>query len=192
MIRRSTSSPSPRRTRSTSPSRSARCSRQGRLLRKTSSHKPCRREGDGGRPQQKSGRVTVVGFNYLKKPDRRAGREIVQSGESGELIAFAAFMPGTTWSTLKRRTVFEPIRTAACAHDLGSHIISLARHLVGRSTKCRRRPERCTRHARRPRGRSRSRSTTTAMSSLGSPMACSARSLRAGCRLAERCSSSSS
>ena len=80
-----------------------------------------------------SGRVTLVGFNYLKNPiigarprDRRVRRDRRARSPS------AASTPRTTWPIRTRRYSFrtDPVGGGVLM-DLGSHIISLARHLVG-------------------------------------------------------------
>ncbi len=79
-----------------------------------------------------SGRVTVVGFNYLKNPIVGLAREIVRSGEIGEIVAFRGIHaedymvdPASPHSF---RT--DPVGGGVLM-DLGSHIVSLARHLCG-------------------------------------------------------------
>jgi predicted dehydrogenase len=57
-----------------------------------------------------AGIKTMVGFNYLKNPITALAREIIASGEIGELIGFNG--PGAVG-------------------DLGSHVVSVARYLMG-------------------------------------------------------------
>lgn len=80
-----------------------------------------------------AGIKTMVGFNYLKNPITGLAREIVSSGEIGEVIGFRGIHaedymadPAApyTWR-------LEPSGGAGVVTDLGSHIISLARFLVG-------------------------------------------------------------
>ena len=82
---------------------------------------------------KKAGVKTVVGFNYLRHPLMSLAKEIITSGEIGEVISFRGvhledYMadPSGPWS----------FRTdAAGGHgaiaDIGSHILSLARYLMG-------------------------------------------------------------
>jgi predicted dehydrogenase len=81
---------------------------------------------------QKSRRVTLAGFNYLKNPIVGLAREIVRSGEIGELIAFRGIHAEDYMVDPEAPHSF---RTAPVGGgvlmDLGSHIVSLARHLAG-------------------------------------------------------------
>ena len=79
-----------------------------------------------------SGLTNAVGFNYLQNPMIALARDIVQGGEIGEITGFRGihaegFMadPATPFNWR-----CEPEGGGALA-DLGSHIISFARHLVG-------------------------------------------------------------
>jgi len=82
---------------------------------------------------ERKGVKTAVGFNYLKNPMVTLAREIVASGEIGEVISFRGIhaedymtdpLAPFTWRL-----------DAAGGHgvvaDLGSHIISIARFVVG-------------------------------------------------------------
>jgi predicted dehydrogenase len=81
---------------------------------------------------QKSGCVTVVGFNYLKNPIVGLAREIVQSGEIGELVAFRGIHAEDYMVDPEAPHSFRTDPDGGgVLMDLGSHIISLARHLVG-------------------------------------------------------------
>ncbi|BAI74762.1 oxidoreductase (plasmid) [Azospirillum sp. B510] len=79
------------------------------------------------------GVVTLVGFNYLKNPMIALAREIVDSGEIGAITGFRGihaedFMADPahpfTWRC-------EADNAGGALADIGSHILSLARHLVG-------------------------------------------------------------
>jgi predicted dehydrogenase len=79
-----------------------------------------------------AGAITMVGFNYLHNPMIALAREIVQGGEIGEVTGFRGIhaegfmadpMAPFSWRC-------EPEGGGALA-DVGSHIISLTRHLVG-------------------------------------------------------------
>ena len=80
-----------------------------------------------------AGVATFVGFNYLKNPLTRLAREIVASGEIGEVWGFRGvhaedYMtdPAAAWTWR-----LDPRGGAGAVADLGSHIISLARFVVG-------------------------------------------------------------
>ncbi len=82
---------------------------------------------------RKARAVTVVGFNYLRHPLIRLAREMVASGEIGEVIGFRGvhledYMadPKTPWVFR-----FDPAGGHGALSDIGSHILSVARHLAG-------------------------------------------------------------
>jgi predicted dehydrogenase len=79
-----------------------------------------------------SGLVTLTGFNYLKNPIIGLVRDIVRSGEIGELIAFRGIHAEDYMVDPAAPHSFrtDPVGGGVLM-DLGSHIISLARHLVG-------------------------------------------------------------
>ncbi len=80
-----------------------------------------------------AGVVTTVGFNYLKNPLIATAREIVQSGEIGTVTGFRGihaedFMADPDAAFSWR---CEPEQAGGALADIGSHIVSLARHLLG-------------------------------------------------------------
>ena len=81
-----------------------------------------------------SGVKTLVGYNYLHNPLIKLAEEIIGSGEIGEIVHFrgahyedylADPEAPFTWRSSKAKS------GAGVVADLGSHIISLARRLVG-------------------------------------------------------------
>lgn len=77
--------------------------------------------------------ATFVGFNYLRNPMTALAREIVEAGEIGEIRSFRGIHaedymsdPAEPWSWR-----LDPGGGGGAMADLGSHIVSLARHLVG-------------------------------------------------------------
>jgi predicted dehydrogenase len=79
------------------------------------------------------GRVTLVGFNYLKNPIVGLAREIATSGEIGEIVAFRGIHAEDYMCDPASPHSFrtDPAGGGGVSMDLGSHIVSLARHLVG-------------------------------------------------------------
>ena len=80
-----------------------------------------------------AGVKTQVGFNYLKNPLVVLAREIVASGEIGEVIRFRGIHdedymsdPLTPWSWR-----LDPAGGHGAVADIGSHITSIARPVVG-------------------------------------------------------------
>ncbi len=81
-----------------------------------------------------AGVKTMVGFNYLKNPVTALAKEIIDSGEIGEVFGFHGhhfedYMLDP--DTLVSQWRFDPRSGDGANADLGSHIVSLARHLVG-------------------------------------------------------------
>jgi predicted dehydrogenase len=76
---------------------------------------------------------TIVGFNYLRNPMMALAREIVTSGEIGELIGFRGVHLEDYLADAAAPFQFR--LDPACGHgviaDVGSHILSLARYLGG-------------------------------------------------------------
>ena len=82
---------------------------------------------------EKAGIVTQVGFNYLKNPMLALARQIIASGEIGDVRTFRGvhaedYMADAaapwTWR-------LDPAGGGGALADIGSHILATARHLVG-------------------------------------------------------------
>jgi len=76
---------------------------------------------------------TQVGFNYLKNPLLALARDIVASGEMGEIVSFRGIHaedymadPATPWHFR-----MDPAGGGGVVADLGSHITAIARFLLG-------------------------------------------------------------
>lgn len=76
---------------------------------------------------------TQVGYNYIKNPLLRLAREMIVGGELGEIFGFRGthaedYMadPDTPWSWR-----LDPPGGGGAIADLGSHIIGMARYLLG-------------------------------------------------------------
>lgn len=81
-----------------------------------------------------AGVTTIVGFTYLQNPGLALARELIERGELGDLFSFTGFFSADTmidpdvpytWRTDRSRA------GGGALGDLGSHMVSLARHLVG-------------------------------------------------------------
>jgi predicted dehydrogenase len=79
------------------------------------------------------GVVTQVGFNYIKNPLLKMAREMVEAGELGAITGFRGIHaedymhdPATPWSWR-----IDPAGGPGVIADLGSHIIGMARFLLG-------------------------------------------------------------
>lgn len=84
-----------------------------------------------------AGVPTFVGFNYLRNPMAALARQIVEAGEIGEIWNFRGIHaedymsdPGEPWSWR-----FDAAGGGGALADLGSHIIAMARHIVGPITQ---------------------------------------------------------
>jgi predicted dehydrogenase len=82
---------------------------------------------------ERAGVKTQIGFNYIKNPMIALAREIVASGEIGEVVSFRGIHAedymagsGTPWHWR-----LDPAVGGGVVQDLGTHIIAMARHLVG-------------------------------------------------------------
>ncbi len=80
-----------------------------------------------------AGVVTQVGFSYLKNPLIKLARDMIAAGELGEITGFRGIHaedymadPQTPWSWR-----LDPSGGAGAVADLGSHIIAIARFLLG-------------------------------------------------------------
>ncbi len=82
---------------------------------------------------EKAGVKTQVGFNYIKNPLLKLARTMIASGELGEITGFRGihaedFMASATEPYSWR---LDPTGGAGAVADLGSHILSMARFLLG-------------------------------------------------------------
>ena len=80
-----------------------------------------------------AGVCTMVGFNFLRNPMVKLARQIIESGELGEVTAFRGIHAE---NYMADPDVPHSFRTDAAGgggalSDLGSHIISIARYLLG-------------------------------------------------------------
>ena len=81
----------------------------------------------------KAGAKTIVGFSYLRNPLVGLAHEIVASGEIGEPVGFRGVHLEDYMSDPARPWSFRlgPTGGHGAIADIGSHIISIARHLMG-------------------------------------------------------------
>ncbi|MDI9221445.1 Gfo/Idh/MocA family oxidoreductase [Pantoea sp. EA-12] len=89
------------------------------------------------RAAEKAGVVTQVGFNYIKNPLLKHAKELIAAGELGDITGFRGihaedFMtsPQVPWSWR-----LDPTGGAGAVADLGSHILGMARFLLGPITE---------------------------------------------------------
>lgn len=80
-----------------------------------------------------AGVVTQAGFNYVKNPMLKLAREMIEAGELGDILTFRGIHaedymadPAAPWSWR-----LDPAGGAGVVADLGSHIIGMARFLLG-------------------------------------------------------------
>ena len=85
------------------------------------------------RAAEDAGVVHATGFNYRFVPAVRLARELVRSGELGEIVHFRArYLQSWGWDALAADWHFDPeVAGTGAVGDLGTHVIDLARHLVG-------------------------------------------------------------
>ncbi len=82
---------------------------------------------------ERAGVQTMVGFAYLKNPLIALAKEIIDSGEIGSVVSFRGIHaedymtdPAAPWTWR-----LDPAGGHGVVADLGSHIVSIARHLAG-------------------------------------------------------------
>ena len=82
---------------------------------------------------RKAGVVTQVGFNYLKNPLLALAREIIASGEIGDIVSFRGIHAEDYMADRATPWHFrmDPAGGGGVVADLGSHIIAIARYLLG-------------------------------------------------------------
>lgn len=82
---------------------------------------------------EKAGCITQAGFNYIKNPLLKLAREMIEAGELGEITGFRGihaedFMAD---SEVPYSWRVDPAGGGGAVADLGSHIIGMARFLLG-------------------------------------------------------------
>lgn len=89
----------------------------------------CRRMTEAA---EAAGTLTMVGFNFLRNPMIRLARKIVTAGEIGEITGFRGRHAENYMCdpAIPHSFRTDPVGGGALA-DIGSHIISIARYLVG-------------------------------------------------------------
>jgi predicted dehydrogenase len=82
---------------------------------------------------EKAGVKTAVGFNYLKNPMVALAREIVANGEIGEVVSFRGIHAEDYMTDPSSPFTWRLDEKGGhgVVADLGSHIISIARYVVG-------------------------------------------------------------
>jgi predicted dehydrogenase len=88
------------------------------------------------RAAQDAGVVHMCGFNYRFVPAVRLVRELLDAGELGDVVHFRArYLQSWGWDADESAWRFDPAQAGTGAlGDLGTHIIDLARYLVGEIT----------------------------------------------------------
>ncbi|HYM99481.1 MAG TPA: Gfo/Idh/MocA family oxidoreductase, partial [Aestuariivirgaceae bacterium] len=82
---------------------------------------------------EKAGVVTQVGYNYIKNPILALARDMVAAGELGDIIGFRGIHAEDYMGSLDvpHNWRVDPSGGAGAVADLGSHIIGMARFLLG-------------------------------------------------------------
>ncbi|CAG7616597.1 Gfo/Idh/MocA family protein [Leucobacter soli] len=86
------------------------------------------------RAAEAAGIVTMTGFTYLHNPGIALARRMVEAGELGEIFSFSGFFSADTMIDPEVPFTWRTDRSRAgggALSDLGSHMISLARHVLG-------------------------------------------------------------
>jgi predicted dehydrogenase len=82
---------------------------------------------------ERAGVRHLTGFNYRFVPAVRLARELLEAGELGEVVHFRArYLQSWGWEADPALWRFDPAQAGTGAlGDLGTHVIDLARYLVG-------------------------------------------------------------
>src|SRR4029079_10490393 len=82
---------------------------------------------------EKAGVMTAVGFNYLKNPMVALAQEIVASGEIGNIVSFRGIHAEDYMTDASAPFTWRLDENGGhgVVADLGSHVISIARFIVG-------------------------------------------------------------
>jgi predicted dehydrogenase len=82
---------------------------------------------------ERAGVVHMCGFNYRFVPAVRLVRELIDAGELGDVVHFRArYLQSWGWEADESIWRFDPVLAGTGAlGDLGTHIIDIARYLVG-------------------------------------------------------------
>ena len=82
---------------------------------------------------ESAGVVTQVGFNYLKNPMMALAREIIASGEIGDVRTFRGIHAEDYMADAQAPWTWrlDPAGGGGALADIGSHILATARYLVG-------------------------------------------------------------
>jgi len=84
------------------------------------------------RAAEASGVTTLVGFNFLRNPLLKLAHEMINAGELGEIVAFRGrHAESYMASGMEPHSFRTDPQGGGALDDIGSHIISLARHLIG-------------------------------------------------------------
>lgn len=80
-----------------------------------------------------AGVTTQVGYNYIKNPLLKLARQMIESGELGEITSFRGIHAEDYMADpqLPYSWRFDPAGGAGVIADLGSHIVGMARFLLG-------------------------------------------------------------
>ena len=82
---------------------------------------------------ERAGVHHLCGFNYRFVPAVRLARELLEAGQLGDIVHFRArYLQSWGWDADPARWRFDPAQAGTGAiGDLGTHLIDLARYLVG-------------------------------------------------------------
>ena len=82
---------------------------------------------------ERAGVLHMTGFNYRFVPAVRLARELLEAGDLGEVVHFrASYLQSWGWDADESLWRFDPAQAGSgVLGDLGSHVVDLARYLVG-------------------------------------------------------------
>lgn len=89
---------------------------------------------DATRVVEEAGIVTSVGFNYIRNPIQQYVRELIASGELGEVVNFRGMYDQDYYNDPDQKHEWRMFKSASASGalgDLASHTLSLSQYLIG-------------------------------------------------------------
>ncbi|MGN1209302.1 MAG: Gfo/Idh/MocA family protein [Duodenibacillus sp.] len=89
---------------------------------------------DATRVVEEAGIITSVGFNYIRNPIQQYVRELIASGELGEVVNFRGMYDQDYYNDPDQKHEWRMFKSASASGalgDLASHTLSLSQYLIG-------------------------------------------------------------
>ena len=89
---------------------------------------------DATKVVEDAGIVTSVGFNYVRNPIQQYVKELIASGELGEVVNFRGMYDQDYYNDPEQKHEWRMFKSASASGalgDLASHTLSLSQYLIG-------------------------------------------------------------